>query len=94
MLCDYETTNTHHKYKNMSNNTSAFNICDSFFTTESFLDVCKHCNQLLSLFEEQLSRRLANFYGKDVRYDLKVEETAEKLAEKNYTWILEGRKAD
>jgi len=71
----------------------AYNICDDFLNRVTFVDTLQNkCPKLVALYDEQLSARLVQAYGKDSR--IKVDDSDEgggAAPPSDFTWII-GKK--
>jgi hypothetical protein len=79
-------------YKSTAADIHQHNLCDDFLSRSSFIEVCKRCPEVIGLFDTMLSARLADFYGRDSRYEDDEILTPQTPRAKDFKWILHGKK--
>jgi hypothetical protein len=67
-----------------------FNLSDEFLNERNFVKVVSECPDILASFDDQLSARLIDCYGKDARRESKTEEVEATSDQKDLAWILKS----
>ena len=72
---------------------SAYNISDKYLVgPHDFVEILLNCPLLLKLFDEQLSERMCQCYGRDERVPpVKKADAKIAIEDKDYSWILKSK---
>ena len=73
---------------------AAYNISEEYLTRETFLEILPLCPTLVDIFDQQLSQRLVECYGRDVRLFSEIENEEQHTKDetkKDFSWILQQK---
>ena len=73
---------------------AAYNISEEYLTRETFLEILPLCPTLVDIFDKQLSQRLVDCYGRDIRLYSELEQQEDHTKDetkKDFSWILQQK---